>query len=356
MSKYARVGSVEDLKRFRVSLCKFAEIASAALDEAGSDIQRTMVWLNHDRHAHWKGQVRQSTERLALAKRALVSKKNLEESEIVGRQSHIDERKAIAAAQRQLDEAQQKLADVRRWSGLFEKESFAYKCLVQALRNALQIEIPNARAQMDNMIDAIEAYAALAPPSAATQPEPSTQLPGAARTPSAPATTRRTVPLGPTTPPDYQSLRQNSPPADIRQQTQLSDLACHWLGGTQISLAARQALAEINLPPAVVSDSDKILVADITDYQGPVYLERTTPAAADDTGWYIGIVDDARKLPCLAVRGVELLQVCPDLADILTLPVGYLVVLDDASIEAVLDPDDKLVWPGKNLQRRDQAN
>ena len=348
MSKYARVGSVEDLKRFRASLCKFAVTAATALDEAGSDMQRTVVWLNQDRHTHWQAQARRSTEQLALAKRALVSKKSLDASDITGGQSHIDERKAIDAAQRQLDEAQQKLADVRRWSGLLEKEAFAYKCLVQALSNAVQIEIPNARAQMDNMIDAIEAYAALAPPSAATQPEPSTQLPGAAATPSAPATTRRAVPLGPTTPPDYRSLRQSSPPADIRQETQLSDPACHWLGGTQISLAARQALAEINFQPAVVSDNDKILVADITDHQGPVYLERTTPAAADDTGWYIGIVDDARKLPCLAVRGVELLQVCPDLADILTLPVGYLVVLDGASIEAVLDPDDKLIWPDEN--------
>ena len=167
MSRFARVGSIEMLKAFRGSLCTFGELASNVLDEADAEIQRTRIWLEREQHAHWKTQVRQCSEQFVQAKQALERKKHLDMSPLGGTYSYIDEKKAFAAAQRKLQEAQQKLEKVKKWVCQLEHEVFSYKGAVQGLANAVSLEIPNANAQIDRMIDALESYTTLAPPSEA---------------------------------------------------------------------------------------------------------------------------------------------------------------------------------------------
>ena len=75
MSEFIRVDSIEKLKEFRVALCTFAETASVALDEAYSEIQRTIIWLKQDQYAYWKTQLRLRSERFAKAKLELKQKK-----------------------------------------------------------------------------------------------------------------------------------------------------------------------------------------------------------------------------------------------------------------------------------------
>lgn len=165
MSRFARVGSVDILKQFRTSLCTFAEKASHALDEADSEIQRTTTWLKQDQQTYWKDQRRKRTEQLSQAKRALTRKQALGKSPLGGRPSYVDERKAVASAQRRFEEAQQKLAKVVRWTRQLEQEAFTHKELIQGLARAVDVEIPNARAEMDRIIAALESYMALTPPS-----------------------------------------------------------------------------------------------------------------------------------------------------------------------------------------------
>ena len=58
-----------------------------------------------------------------------------------------------------------KFNKVQHWILQLEKETYTFKGLIQGLTNVVEIEIPNARAQMDRMIDSLEAYIALAPSS-----------------------------------------------------------------------------------------------------------------------------------------------------------------------------------------------
>ena len=46
-----------------------------------------------------------------------------------------------------------------------------------------------------------------------------------------------------------------------------------------------------------------------------------------------------------AVRVADFLALRPDVAPLLELPPGYLVVLDGVVLEAVLDAEDKRLWP-----------
>jgi chromosome segregation ATPase len=164
MSQEARVSSVLVLQQLKASLATFAETASVALDEAGTDIQRTRRWLAEDRVRHWRAQVQVRAERLARANIALKQKEVFDRTLAGTPSSCVDERKALKAAQGQLREAEHKLGRVKAWSQQIEKELSDYRGAVQRLVSAIEVDIPNARAKLDKMIDSLEAYLALAPP------------------------------------------------------------------------------------------------------------------------------------------------------------------------------------------------
>jgi len=164
MRQEARVNSVVALKEFRAALAKFAETASAALDEVHSDIQRTQSWLLEDRRRHWKNQVRLRQERYVQAKLALKRKGIFDLALAGARTSAIDEKKALAIAERQLREAERREARTRSWILQLEKELSDYRAATQGLSGAIDTDIPNARARLEKMVESLEAYVALAPP------------------------------------------------------------------------------------------------------------------------------------------------------------------------------------------------
>ncbi len=164
MSQEARVSSVLVLKQLRASLGTFAETAATALEEASTEIQHTRQWLEQDRYRHWKRQVQARTERFAQAKIALKQKQVFDRTLGGTPSSCVDERKALKIAEERLREAEYKFSRVKAWSLRIEKELADYRGATQRLISALEVEIPNARAKLNNMIDSLEAYLALAPP------------------------------------------------------------------------------------------------------------------------------------------------------------------------------------------------
>ncbi len=167
MGRFAKVGSVDTLKELRSNLCTFAHIASTALEEAGSDIQRTLMWLKQDRYRYWKVESRKRSEQFVRAKLELKRKQDIETSPMGGTYSFIDEKKALAVAQRAFEEAEQKLLNIQRWVPQLEREAYAFRGISQGLMDLVDVEIPNSCALLDRMIDSLESYLALAPEAAA---------------------------------------------------------------------------------------------------------------------------------------------------------------------------------------------
>ena len=66
-----------------------------------------------------------------------------------------------------------------------------------------------------------------------------------------------------------------------------------------------------------------------------------------DSGWYVGAAEDVASDAYHAARVAELVENRPELRAALGLPVGYLVVLNDAELEALVDARGRLLWPGK---------
>lgn len=331
MKGFARIDSVEVLKEFRSMLCKFAERVSTALDEAGSEVNRTVRWLKQDQYKHWKSQVRSRAERVTQAKLALQSKQNFQEVAQVTKDSCIDEKKALAQAQQKLEEAYEKLANVRRWIPIMEKEAFSYQGLVQGLGNAVETEIPNACAQIDRMIDSLEAYLALATPvdEPATMATPDTDIQVPAEEPV----------------PKYQRLRKRTPKLAVREKIEIENPKIPWLKRGPISESAREMIAGIEVERAPVSGRDKIVITKTEGKHRRIYLERIESISREDSGWYIGIVEGGETGGYEGIRFEELQKMRPDLNEIFSLPVGYLVVLGGVSIEAVVDPQDNIVRP-----------
>ncbi len=175
MSGQARVDSFSVLRQFRASLATFASVAAVALDEAGTDIQRTLLWLREDRHRYWKAQVQTRAQQHTQAKLALKQREILDRAIAGTHSSCVEERRALQIAERRLRQAEYTFRLVRVYRNQIEKESLDYKGAIHGLINAIEAEIPNACASLDRMVDSLEKYVAIAPPEAGLAPSDGTE-------------------------------------------------------------------------------------------------------------------------------------------------------------------------------------
>src|SRR5687768_9449840 len=155
MGERANVDSIETLKNLRRTLVKFAEGANAALGDAESDVARMMTWLETEQLTRWQTQVRLRTDAVTQAKDKL-REKQLYKGPTGAPQSTVDEEKALKVAIRRLEEAEQKLANVKKYAHRVSREQHMFRGSVQRFATAVQVDVPNARARLDNMIDKLE--------------------------------------------------------------------------------------------------------------------------------------------------------------------------------------------------------
>jgi hypothetical protein len=343
MSPYANVSSVPMLKQFRATLGTFADTAAVALEETAGDINRTLLWLRERQYHHWKTQVRICGERYTQAKLALKRREVFDRAITGNPDSCVDEKKALRIAERRLREAEQKFKRVKAWTLRLEKELLDYRGAVQGLVYAVEVEIPNARAKLDKMIDSIEAYFALAPPEMPGGPQESPEaatLPGEAD--QSGGGTRPAVGFVAQQPPS--ALRRKTPSPEVRGAVPLGLEPGDWITGLDCSEALRAAIEENDIDRLEARPDDKVVLVRPRGKPNVVYLERQAPKT-EDSGWYIGPGEETELDGYAAVSVSDLVRACPSLADVLTLPVRYLVRINlHTGFEALFDPDDKTVW------------
>ena len=338
MSGQAHVESAEALTGFRVALCKAADRVKTALEEAEAEIQRMGLWLTQEKRAYWKQEARVRGELHLRAKTELL-RKQADTTPLGGRQSVVEERKALAAAARRLDEARQKIAAVRRWTLAFEKESTSYRGAARGLRLVVESDVPVALAKLDSMAAAVEAYAVTR--------APATQRSTADTRPADGASVARGVAADTDA---HRGWRRQTPTRQVRDRTPVADAAPAWAETPSARAAIDEALRDIASAPTPVGPDEKIVLAGQAWRHARVYLERIAEPAAGDSGWYLGPADGAEPDGCEAVRVGDLLTHRPDLARVLALPAGFLVVLDGPDVVAVLDPQNGAQWPAAARQ------
>ena len=160
MPERAHVTSVEALESFRASLILYVSKARPTLEEISSDILRTKLWLQNDQRIHWESQVRRRSKELEQAQQALSSARmsNL-------RQTSTAEQVAVARAKHAREEAEGKLKLLKQWNRQFDSQVEPLVKQLEKLHTVLGNDMLQATGYLTQAINALAAYAELAPPS-----------------------------------------------------------------------------------------------------------------------------------------------------------------------------------------------
>jgi predicted nucleic acid-binding Zn-ribbon protein len=161
MDQSANIRTFDALKEFRRALQKYEEETRAALASAKSNMQRAVTRLQSDRLAHWKREQQKWTRKLAEAKVDL-NRVQMEKGDIQA--SAVIERKRVAQAKQNLEEAERRIQRIRYWATVLDRERLTAQGQCQQLERTLEHEIPRLKARIERMLDELEQYVKLAAP------------------------------------------------------------------------------------------------------------------------------------------------------------------------------------------------
>lgn len=159
----AKVDSIDAIKNFKIALIRFAETGMIALSAAEGEATRVQLWLQLDQPAYWKSQLRKRQEELTRANEAYRAKAMFKDSS--GRTPDVSqELKAVQTAKRRIEEAEWKIAAVKRHKLRLDKEIQNFKGGVQRLSADVTTEIPRAAERLERIFAKLDSYVSLAAP------------------------------------------------------------------------------------------------------------------------------------------------------------------------------------------------
>ncbi|HEY2841950.1 MAG TPA: hypothetical protein VGJ26_22515 [Pirellulales bacterium] len=168
MSGAANVHSIEALDRFRAALVSFGEGADLSLTMIRMELDRFVDWLEHDQLKYWQHEIRLREDRVGEAKTDL--HRCLAATIDAGRTpSCYQEKKALELAKRRLEEAQEKLAAVRRWIPPVRQAVLEYRMRAEPLASALLGDVPKAVLLLQRLTAQLASYLELSAPNAAVE-------------------------------------------------------------------------------------------------------------------------------------------------------------------------------------------
>jgi hypothetical protein len=342
----ARVHDIDVLKTFRAQIFKFAESAGIALGDAESEIHRTIGWLENDQRQHWESELRKRQAKLTQAKEKLRMKKVFS-GPAGSKQSVVDEERDVQKCTRLVEEAQQKMILVKQWERRLQKELLLYKGQTQRFATSTTVDLPLAAAVLHNMITRLEAYASLAPASA-------TSAAGSAESAAAGA---GDAGMGRGEGVDdsaiaaaFAALRASTPPLSARAAAPEDKINLDALKAQAIEKSSVEILSGLpNLSPP--PDGATVVVSTGIRERGRLYLERAVPAGGTDCGWFIAAAEVGENPFIVRVPVAEVLALRPELAAVLALPRGSLVILDEGAVGAVLGSDNKDIWAAASMKQ-----
>lgn len=158
----ANVKTISAIRDFKIALIEFIDDAKLALTEAHADVLKTGAWIQHDRMGYWQHAKKKRHEKVQMAKSELTRAQLQSRDE---RPSCVLERKALAKAQAEFDEAERKVEGCRRALSLLEREGLLFKAALAGFSTSLELDLPNALAHLERLMDTLEKYFSLAPAS-----------------------------------------------------------------------------------------------------------------------------------------------------------------------------------------------
>jgi chromosome segregation ATPase len=166
MRQSARVLSTDALRDFQSALTKFTAKARESLRAALMDIRHTLEWMEVQL-ATWQREAERRHEELLRCRNELALARSAPENW----RTAVTEREIdLRRAQARLREAEEKVANVRRWRRALPQTLNEYELPMRRLGGFLDGDVQHALAVLDASIAALDAYMALEAPGAAAPP------------------------------------------------------------------------------------------------------------------------------------------------------------------------------------------
>ena len=165
MSSQVNVTSIDALKEFRVALALYGEDALAALGAVDSEVRKTILWLQQDRPYYWQEQIKRRRQMVTEAKAELFQKKLQQKKDY--HPSMAEPMEKLRHAEAALADAEKRLGYVRKWQPILQQAALEYRASTRRINDLAAGDVPRAVALLGRLIDALEAYLRVAPPSSA---------------------------------------------------------------------------------------------------------------------------------------------------------------------------------------------
>jgi hypothetical protein len=153
MADRAQVTSVEAIESFRSALIIYLSKTRPALEEMSNEVLRARQWLQNDQRRLWENEMKVRTKKLERAKAELFSV-SMSKMQTVSSAQQLLVHRAEAA----FEEAQKKLAILKKWDRELENRSEPLVKQVDQFQSFVTAEMPRAIAYLNQVIRALEAY------------------------------------------------------------------------------------------------------------------------------------------------------------------------------------------------------
>jgi hypothetical protein len=153
MADRAQVTSVEAIESFRSALIVYLSKARPALEEISNEVSRARQWLQNDQRRLWENEMKVRTKKLERAKAELFSASLSRMQEVSAAQQLL-----VHRAEAAFDEAQKKIAILKKWDRELDNRSEPLVKLVDQFQSFVTAEMPKAIAYLNQAIRALEAY------------------------------------------------------------------------------------------------------------------------------------------------------------------------------------------------------
>jgi hypothetical protein len=164
MSKSANVLSVQTLRDFKLAMITFAEDARNSLSGSDMELRRMRDWLERDQLGYWQSQIKRRQEDLMQARADLHKRKISQQgSDAV---SDAEQKEALRDATRRLREAEEKVAQIKRLIPFLHHAIDEFHSHSQPLGDHLSGGFEKSLFTLEKMVGSLEAYLALAAPTA----------------------------------------------------------------------------------------------------------------------------------------------------------------------------------------------
>jgi len=340
MAKFAKVESLDALKELRTCLCNLASKITVSIDEADYDVQNTLNWLKHDQYPYWKSQLTKRKEELFKAKLELKRKQYIDNSPAGGAYSHIDQKKAMAFAQRRLEQAEDKLKKIQKWIPKLEKQMYECRTALQGLANLVRIDLPKKRTQIDQMIYSLESYMDVK--------APEIQIPSAMGSLDSHDDMSKPVEQKQEQSSEsvldiYRRLCDRNPVSSLTNEIRIKESKIK-LFDIEDGDQAFDVLCKYKVSEKEIRDNVTIIIEDSVSTSNFIFIEKIAVDKDKHTHIYIAPVESNDSMGYSALAISNFLRWNPTWLDVFLLPVDWMILFKNGWVLNIFDADGTMLY------------